>query len=135
MRHVACAILVRDGQVLLGLRAAHRRWYPNFWDVIGGHLEPGETAEAALVREVQEEIGVTPQTFVPLDTLPEPLPELHGPAACHCFAVTRWSGGEPVMLGDEHAELRWFALEDACAIPNLALAGYPALFRRAVALG
>ncbi|MBC8412881.1 MAG: NUDIX domain-containing protein [Nitrospira sp.] len=32
--------------------------YPGHWDLIGGHLEEGETPEQALVREVMEEIGI-----------------------------------------------------------------------------
>ena len=38
--------------VLLGKRDARRAFYPNVWDLLGGHLEPGETFEQALVREV-----------------------------------------------------------------------------------
>jgi len=32
--------------------------FPNHWDLFGGHLEPGETPEEALVREVKEELGI-----------------------------------------------------------------------------
>jgi 8-oxo-dGTP diphosphatase len=32
--------------------------FPNHWDFFGGHLEPGETPEQALLREVKEELGI-----------------------------------------------------------------------------
>ena len=40
--------------------------YPNCWDILGGHVEIGETPEECIVREMQEEIGVdigTPELF------------------------------------------------------------------------
>ncbi len=37
--------------------------FPNHWDLIGGHLEEGETPEQALVREVKEEIGIDLKYF------------------------------------------------------------------------
>lgn len=42
-RHAASSL------VLLGRREAGRAFYPGVWDVLGGHLEPGETTEQALV--------------------------------------------------------------------------------------
>lgn len=130
MREVACAILVRSGRLLLGRRSPHRRSYPDCWDVLGGHLEDGETPAQALVREVGEEVGLTPTAFRALGELPEPFPELYGPARLHFFAVTAWEGGEPAMLGDEHTELRWFDVEAACGLPDLAWSGYERIFRQ-----
>lgn len=51
--------LVRDGQhrVFVHRRSADRRLLPGLWDIVGGHVEPGETAEVALAREVTEETG------------------------------------------------------------------------------
>ena len=54
MRHVTCAILYCNRKILLGHRTEHVRTYKNTWDVLGGHVEEGETVDEALVREVQE---------------------------------------------------------------------------------
>jgi 8-oxo-dGTP diphosphatase len=128
MNQVAFAVLVRDGRVLLGRRTPQRQAYPNTWDVIGGHVEPGETIEAALVREVREEVGLTPTSFAAFGTMVEPRPAVNGPATYHIFVVDGWDGGEPVMLGDEHSELRWFTLAEARRLPDLAHPDYPDLF-------
>src|SRR5687768_2084662 len=52
----AVAIIVRRGHVLLGRRA--RAPYQGTWDLPGGFLEPYETPEAGLDRELREELGV-----------------------------------------------------------------------------
>jgi 8-oxo-dGTP pyrophosphatase MutT (NUDIX family) len=122
MIHCACAIFVRDGRILLGKRAPHRASCPNCWDVIGGHVEPGETIEQALVREAEEETGLTPLRFVSAG-------RLQPRAVHHFFMVFDWRGGEPSALGDEHTELAWFTIEEACALDPLALPEYPSFFR------
>jgi RimJ/RimL family protein N-acetyltransferase/ADP-ribose pyrophosphatase YjhB (NUDIX family) len=60
MRAVDCVgALIRDEQhrVYLQRRTADRRLLPGIWDIVGGHLEAGETPEEALAREVEEETG------------------------------------------------------------------------------
>jgi 8-oxo-dGTP diphosphatase len=50
---------LRDGnRVLLCHRSARRRWYPDVWDLPGGHVERGELPGASLVRELREELGI-----------------------------------------------------------------------------
>jgi 8-oxo-dGTP diphosphatase len=127
---VACvgAILVQVRTLLLGRRAPHRRSYPNCWDIIGGHVEAGETSEQTLVREVEEEIGVTPVDFAKLTSL-QFADGLEGASELHIYRVDAWKGGVPTIRVDEHAELRWFTVEAACVLPNLASAEYPHVFR------
>ncbi|MEV4754547.1 NUDIX domain-containing protein [Micromonospora sp. NPDC049559] len=53
--------LVVDGEsrIFFQRRSPHRKLFPSVWDIVGGHLEPGETIEEALCREVTEETGWT----------------------------------------------------------------------------
>lgn len=63
--HVAAGVVVRDGSVLISLRhsAAHQG---GLWEFPGGKLEPGEAVEVALVREMEEELGIRPHHPSPL---------------------------------------------------------------------
>jgi 8-oxo-dGTP diphosphatase len=45
------------GRIFFQMRSAQRKLFPNTWDIVGGHLEPGETPEEAMRREVAEETG------------------------------------------------------------------------------
>ena len=60
MQKIAAIILENDkGEFLLALRD-NKSWipFPNHWDLIGGHVEEGETPEEALIREVKEELDI-----------------------------------------------------------------------------
>ena len=53
----ACALIDRDGRVLLA-RRPEGKWMAGLWEFPGGKLNPGETPEAALIRELKEELGI-----------------------------------------------------------------------------
>lgn len=60
MKKIAAIILENDkGEFLFALRD-DKSWipFPNHWDLIGGHVEEGETPEEALVREIKEELDI-----------------------------------------------------------------------------
>ena len=54
---VAVALLDADGRILLGQRPAHKH-LGGLWEFPGGKIEPGETPEAAVIRELHEELGI-----------------------------------------------------------------------------
>ena len=91
----ALGILFRNGKILLGKRAKHRASYPNVWDMIGGHCESAETLKQTLIRELQEEIGVTPTQFEHISTLFDP----NNDHTYHVFVVTDWKAVHNPKMG------------------------------------
>ena len=122
-------LLVRDGHVLLGLRSALRAHYPDVWDVFGGHAEHGEHADDAIVRELQEEIGVTPTRISLLHVADD-----SGPVESYeyrIYLITAWEGTPENRQPEEHAEIRWASHEQIDKL-RLAHPAYLDLFRRAL---
>lgn len=108
MRITAGGVLVKEDAILLGLRSLQKEHYPNAWDIFGGHLEKDETPETALIREFQEELGVTPANYaLMIATLDEPDVQSYGPGKHHIYQITQWTG-RPENRSTEHQEIRWF---------------------------
>lgn len=124
MNDIACAVFIKGDKFLLVRRAPHKTWYPNHWDLVGGHVEEGEAIEAALIREAQEEVGLTPKAFRWVAELEEPVESGDVSARYHIFAVTEWIGGNPQLLGDEHTELQWVSIGQARTLNGIAHRGY-----------
>ena len=100
---LAFGLLVRDGRLLLVHRRHDRLDFPDTWDLPGGHLEPGETPEEALIREVGEEVGVRVTRFAQVA-----FPDFFPAAETHVFRVTGWAGEPANVAVHEHDDLRWF---------------------------
>lgn len=99
---VAVAVLVRsDGRVLLAQRP-RGKVYPDYWEFPGGKVEPGETVPAALVREIDEELGIHVVRAFPWITQVFTYP--HATVRLHFYRVFEWRG-EPYAV--EHQALSW----------------------------
>ncbi|MEH2425771.1 MAG: NUDIX hydrolase [Nostoc sp.] len=69
--HVAIAILYQKNKFLMQLRDnIPGILYPGYWGLFGGHIEPGETPEVAVKREILEEIGYNLPPFVEFGCYP-----------------------------------------------------------------
>jgi 8-oxo-dGTP diphosphatase len=113
VKTAACGFLLRDAKVLLALRSKDLSFYPNVWDAIGGHCQPGELPETALLRELQEEIGVIPTKYEEIIVLEDPHPEIHGRYKYHVFVVTDWIGEPRNLAPEEHESITWFENDEA----------------------
>lgn len=111
IHHVVFGALVRDGRVLLCHRHPGRRYYPDVWDLPGGHIEPGEDPAAALRRELREELGIEAIESTPLD-----VPVVVPGALTECFVVRSWTGTPSNLAPDEHDDLRWVLPADLASL-------------------
>ena len=100
--------LRRDGEVLLAMKK--RGFGEGRWNGVGGKVEAGESIEQAMIRETQEEIGVTPLRYekvgdIRFDEHFKGEPTL---MHVHVFTATEWKG-EPQET--EEMSPQWFALD------------------------
>lgn len=108
---VSCAVIQgADGRILAAQRPFHKS-LGGKWEFPGGKIEPGETAAVALVRELQEELGIQTQVQRALSVVRYDYADFS--IELHPFVVTISSGE---MIANEHAELRWITLAEAPAI-------------------
>lgn len=112
---VSVAVL-RGDTVLLVKRG--RRPSAGFYAFPGGRVEPGESDDAAALRELQEETGVEVTGLEGLTTLHIP-PSPHENAPAYRLVVYRadWRAGEPVA-NDDAAEAAFFTREQLAALPT-----------------
>ena len=114
-RVVVAAVIVQRGAVLVAQRDAASR-FAGLWEFPGGKVEPGETQEAALRREIREELGVD------ISVRPEPPIRTVKWAYDHARVLlvalrADIVRGTPRPL--DHAAIRWIAAEDLAGLPFL----------------
>jgi 8-oxo-dGTP pyrophosphatase MutT (NUDIX family) len=123
------ALIVQHHTLLLGQRSPTRTFYPGVWDLFGGHLEPGEHPDQTLIRELREELGITPTQWMQVETLIGSVLERDEEVHYHVYLVLAWSGIPVNQQPDEHTTIGWFSLDQAVQL-ELAHPAYPQLFAR-----
>ena len=101
---VVAAIIIHDNKIF-----ATQRGYGEFkdgWEFPGGKIEPGETPQEALAREIKEELDIEIEVMGFLETVEYDYPEFHLSMDCF-FCVIR--SGELVLK--EHEAAKWLTVE------------------------
>ncbi|MGL5698793.1 MAG: 8-oxo-dGTP diphosphatase MutT [Kluyvera sp.] len=97
------------GEIYITQRAADAHM-AHKWEFPGGKIEAGESAENAVIRELQEEVGITVTSLKPFDKLEYQFPDRH--ITLWFWLVDGWEG-EP--WGKEGQPGRWVAQQDLVA--------------------
>lgn len=108
---VAGVISDARGRILLA-RRTHGRDLAGLWEFPGGKVEPGETPEAALARELREELGIEADVGAPLIAVPQQYP--HKRLTLEVRRVQRWRGR---VHGQEGQALAWVPAERLHSYP------------------
>jgi NAD+ diphosphatase len=106
----AIIVLVRRGQE--ALLASSSRFASGFYSTLAGFVEPGESLEQTLAREVFEEVGIQVENVRYFGSQPWPFP--------HSLMVgffADYAGGEIVVDGQEILDARWFAADALPEVP------------------
>ena len=108
---VAIALIDRAGGILLQQRRADRQ-HGGLWEFPGGKVEAGETALSALIREIDEELGIAVQAdrLFWLADAADP----DGRLVISLYTCCEWTG-EPRCL--DAAAIGWFAAHEMHALP------------------
>lgn len=107
----AIIVLVERGNELLLARSRH--FMPGMYSVLAGFVEPGESLEEAVVREVKEEVGVEIKNIKYFGSQPWPFPH----SLMVGFTATYASG--EISLNDEEIEdAGWFTIDNLPRIPG-----------------
>ena len=107
----AVALIDPEGRVLLAQRPPGKS-LAGLWEFPGGKVEPGESPEAALIRELKEELGIDTwkSCLAPLTFASHAYPEFH--LLMPLFACRKWEGIVTPREGQTLAWVRPNALRD-----------------------
>ena len=102
---VVAAIIIRDGKLF-----ATQRGYgegKDWWEFPGGKIEPEESQEDALKREIREELATEIEVGTLLSTVEYDYPKFH--LTMHCYLCTIISGELSLL---EHEDARWLTTDE-----------------------
>lgn len=83
-------------------RSPQRRWYPDAWDLPGGHVEVGEVPSLALVRELREELGIA------AEVAGDAFAKVQGVGfRMDIWTIDQWTGEPSNFAPGKHDALAW----------------------------
>jgi 8-oxo-dGTP diphosphatase len=108
MIDVVCALIIENGKILI-VQHGPSSHHPGKWEFPGGKVHVAETPEAALIREIREELEMEIRIIVPLEPVVYAYPDKT--ILLNPFLCSRVSGD---LILKEHARYEWLCLDELC---------------------
>jgi mutator protein MutT len=113
----SCIILDDQDKILILKRSQTDPWKPGWWDLPGGHVDPGEKPIEGATREADEEANLTVRNLIEVDSVP------FDKIIKFFFITTDWEGEvdfkpNPKSGFTEHDDFRWVTIEELEEITN-----------------
>jgi 8-oxo-dGTP pyrophosphatase MutT (NUDIX family) len=105
---VVYIVLIRDGKVLLSKRK-NTGWGDGHYDLVGGHIDDGESFREAVVREAKEEADI--DISVEDVSVAHVMQHVHVAYVSVFLAAKRWSGNGVLMESEKCDDLGWFPID------------------------
>lgn len=107
MKTCTLLLLLEDDNILLAMKK--RGFGEGRWNGVGGKVDGEESIEQALVRECQEEIGVTPLTYHKVALHDFKFPDGTSDMIVHAYTCTKWDG---IPVETDEMAPQWFNVGD-----------------------
>ena len=104
------AAIIRKGDKIFATQRGYGEW-KDWWEFPGGKMEPGETPEEALAREIREELDTEIRVDKFLYTVEWDYPQFH--LTMHCYMSSLVNGSLHLV---EHEAARWLGKEDISSV-------------------
>ena len=104
------AAIIRSGDRIFATERGYGPW-KDWWEFPGGKMEPGETPEQALLREIREELSAEIRIDRFLHTIEWDYPEFH--LTMHCYMCSLC--GDALHL-NEHEAARWLTMDKLSSV-------------------
>lgn len=113
LTNIVVVALIHDeqGRIFVARRAATKATFPDRFELVGGHIDPGEQPATALQREIEEEIGVEVNVGQIVDAFTYESEGMFKVEICY-LCTLKDPTKQPILNPTDHSEAKWITADE-----------------------